>query len=140
MRDVDSRTGIEVLDRDQCLELLAEDVIGRLVVIAGGVPLVTPVNYCLDGESIVFRTDEGAKLSAAGRALAAFEIDSFDRETRTGWSVVVTGRLGEVTEYEDRLRKRLDGLGVDPWAGGEKPHLLRLVPTTVTGRRVSSRS
>jgi Pyridoxamine 5'-phosphate oxidase len=46
-----------VLDRDQCLRLLADEVIGRLAVIAGNTPAIFPVNYALDGDTIVFRTD-----------------------------------------------------------------------------------
>ena len=61
---------------------------------------IFPVNYVLDGDTIVFRTDPGTKLGAAGRARASFEIDSVDREHRTGWSVVASGRLEEVTRYD----------------------------------------
>ena len=49
--------GLEILDREACLGLLADDEIGRLAVLAGGAPLILPVNYQLDGEAIVFRTD-----------------------------------------------------------------------------------
>lgn len=51
--------GLRVLDRDQCLRLLADDEIGRLAVIAGNTPAIFPVNYALDGDTIVFRTDPG---------------------------------------------------------------------------------
>ena len=54
---------LRVLDRDQCLRLLAEDEIGRLAVIAGNTPAIFPVNYALDGDTIVFRTDPGTKLA-----------------------------------------------------------------------------
>ena len=46
-----------MLDRDQCLRLLADDEIGRLAVIAGNTPAIFPVNYRSDGDTIVFRTD-----------------------------------------------------------------------------------
>jgi nitroimidazol reductase NimA-like FMN-containing flavoprotein (pyridoxamine 5'-phosphate oxidase superfamily) len=136
MRFVDSRTGIEVLEREECLTLLGGDVIGRLAVVAGGAALVFPVNYALDGDAIVFRTASGTKLDAASRALASFEIDSFDRETRSGWSVVVTGRLEEATPYDGAMLERVRHLPVEPWAQGEKPHWMRLVPARITGRRV----
>ena len=137
MKSIDARTGIERIDRDECLGLLAADEIGRLAVVAGRSPAVFPVNYALDGESIVFRTDEGTKLNAAERAPACFEIDSFDREHRTGWSVIAAGRLEEVTHYDAVEFERARRLPVDPWAGGTKAHWMRLVPDRITGRRVT---
>jgi len=138
MRLRDARTGLELLDRALCLRLLMSDEIGRLAVVSGGAPMVFPVNYVLDGEAIVFRTAPGTKLEAVGRSAACFEIDAFDRSTRHGWSVVVTGRLEEVDEYTTRELARVRALGVSPWAQGEREHFLRLVPDRITGRRVGS--
>jgi nitroimidazol reductase NimA-like FMN-containing flavoprotein (pyridoxamine 5'-phosphate oxidase superfamily) len=139
MKMIDRRTGLEVLDRDTCLELLASEEIGRLAIGGVGAPALMPVNYALDGETVVFRTDPGTKLERAGRwGRAAFEIDRFDREARSGWSVVVTGQLEEVTHYDAATLERVRALAVDPWARGEKQHWLRLVPTQITGRRVGT--
>ena len=139
MRYVDTRTGIEVLPREECVALLADDVVGRLGVIDGGVPVILPVNYVLDGESIVLRTDHGTKLDHGTRHPASFEIDHFDRDHHAGWSVLVTGRLEEVTAFDPAFR-RLDDLGVDPWTDAPKPHWLRLVPNRITGRRIRGRN
>lgn len=128
------RTGIEVIDRDGCLELLAEDVIGRVAVLEGGSPLILPVNYALDGDTIVFRTAPGSKLDAAHGSAACFEIDGFDRATRSGWSVVVRGRLHEVTTYDAALFERTKDLA-DPWLDGDRPHVVRLSPRSISGRR-----
>lgn len=136
MRTVDARTGLEWLDRDECLQLLAADEVGRLAVIAGDAPAIFPVNYRMDGEAIVFRTDPGTKLDHGPRSCACFEIDRFDRGHHSGWSVVVTGRLEEVTRYDSRTFDRVLQLPVDPWAGGEKSHWVRVVPERITGRRV----
>ena len=136
MKNVDARSGIEVLAADECLRLLAADVIGRLAVVVGGSPSIFPVNYVLDEESIVFRTDAGTKLDHGPRSQACFEIDSFDRDSRTGWSVVVAGRLEEVTRFQSATLQRVRDLPIDPWAGGEKAHWMRLVSNWVTGRRL----
>jgi len=136
MKIVDARTGIETLDRQQCLRLLAQDEIGRLAVVDGSTPVIFPVNYQLDGEAVVFRTAPGTKLHDGPRSPASFEIDRFDREHRSGWSVVVVGRLEEVTHYETRTYDRVRTLGVDPWADNDKPHWMRLVPSRISGRRV----
>lgn len=139
MKNVDARTGLEWMDRDECLRLLATDVVGRLAVVSGGSPAIFPVNYVLDDETIVFRTDEGTKLRAAERAPACFEVDDIDREHRAGWSVVATGRLEEVTRYDSSTLDRIHRLPVDPWAGGDKGHWMRLIPNRITGRRVGRR-
>jgi nitroimidazol reductase NimA-like FMN-containing flavoprotein (pyridoxamine 5'-phosphate oxidase superfamily) len=106
MKITDTRTGLEWIDREECLALLARDVVGRMATAIGGSAQTYPVNYVLDGEVIVFRTDPGSKLTAGGRARAAFEIDDIDREHRSGWSVVVSGRLEEVTHYEAETMAR----------------------------------
>ncbi|MDQ4096536.1 MAG: pyridoxamine 5'-phosphate oxidase family protein [Actinomycetota bacterium] len=136
MRTVDVSTGIEFLDREQCLRLLATDDVGRLAIIAGGAPVMFPVNYALDGDAIVFRTDPGTKSDFGPRAPACFEVDCLDRAQRAGWSVVVSGRLEEVTRYDEVTLGRLRKLPLAPWAGGPRAHWLRLVPERITGRRV----
>jgi len=132
----DSRTRLQLIDRDECVRLLAADEIGRLAVNAGHAPTIVPVNYRMDGDAVVFRTDWGTKLEMGRRAPVSFEIDSFDREHRTGWSVVVSGRLEEVEVYDAETYDRVHQLLIDPWAGGEKAHWVRIVPGRITGRRI----
>lgn len=137
---VDPRTGIEVLGEDECLTLLARDQIGRLAVVDVTNPMIFPVNYVLDGRTIVFRTDPGTKLDQGQRSGACFEIDSFDSATRSGWSVVATGRLEEITTFQSDALAGAKALPIDPWAGGDKAHWMRLTPSRITGRRVGPAS
>ncbi|MGH9248153.1 MAG: pyridoxamine 5'-phosphate oxidase family protein [Acidimicrobiales bacterium] len=65
---------LEVIQCDECLRLLAGDEIGRLAVISGNTPIVLPVNYALDGETVVFRTDSGTKLDRGPRARASSSV------------------------------------------------------------------
>lgn len=133
------RTGLEVLPRERCLELLANaDVhIGRIgIVDYAGRPLVLPVNYVLDGDAVIFRTDEGTKLDAAARnAHIAFEVDAVDPAWQEGWSVVVQGLGEEVTDAEEL--ERLSHLPLRTWAPGEKRHYIRLPTDSISGRRIS---
>jgi hypothetical protein len=57
-----------------------------------------------------------------------------DRATRSGWSVVVSGRLEVVTEFDPATWERVRALPIDPWAGGAKEHWMRLVSERITGR------
>jgi uncharacterized protein len=136
MTTTDARTGIEWIDLDECLRLLANEEVGRLAITQGRTPQIFPVNYVLDGKDVVFRTDPGVKLADGPRSPACFEIDSFDRDARTGWSVIATGRLEEVTPYDARTYDRVQRLPIQPWAGGAKAHWVRLIPSYITGRRV----
>lgn len=126
------------LDRSECLALLEADDVGRLAVVQGHAPAVFPVNYALDGDTIVFRTGPGTKLDHGPRSLAAFEIDHLDRGSRAGWSVVATGTLEVVGRIDDPgVPAHLRELPVTPWADGDRSILMRLVPGTITGRLVA---
>lgn len=136
MQLIDDRTGIERLGRDECLDLLRGQQVGRLAVVSHGRPLIFPVNYAMDGEAVVFRTAPGSKFDGAVREMAvAFEIDELDVELREGWSVVVAGRAEEVVSESHRTR--LGHLPLRPWAAGEKDHWLTIASTSITGRRVT---
>jgi uncharacterized protein len=136
MTTTTGRNGIEWLGRDECFQLLAGDCVGRLAFVVGRAPTIVPVNYVLDGQVVVFRSDMGAKIEFGERHPVAFEVDAFDRATRTGWSVVVAGRLEEPPPYATAENARIQSLPVDPWAGGEKDHWLRIIPSRITGRRI----
>jgi nitroimidazol reductase NimA-like FMN-containing flavoprotein (pyridoxamine 5'-phosphate oxidase superfamily) len=82
MRAVSSHSGIGVLEPDECKKLLAQDVIGRLAVVVGSMPMIFPVNYAVDGDAIVIRTMSGSRLDV-GQGHAAFEVDSFDRASQS---------------------------------------------------------
>ncbi|GAC1507224.1 MAG: hypothetical protein NVS1B3_07450 [Candidatus Dormibacteraceae bacterium] len=54
-------------------------------------PLIFPVNYFFDEGVIVFRTAPGAKLELAPGAYVSFEIDGWNSDEGTGWSVLLKG-------------------------------------------------
>src|SRR5437764_3263044 len=109
MLSVSVHSGIEVIDSDECRRLLAQDEIGRLAVIVGATPMIFPVNYGLDGDAIVVRTMPGSRLDI-GQGHAAFEVDCFDRDRKSGRSVLVTGHLQEVTWYQGKEMERVRAL------------------------------
>lgn len=123
------------LDIDTCLRLLGRHHVGRLAVNDDDGPIVVPVNYLLDRGTVVIRSDPGTKLGATDqRDRVAFEIDGIDEERRLGWSVLVRGRLREISEEEEL--ERLRDLPLEPFPGGEKAHYLRLDSSSITGRRI----
>ncbi len=126
---------IETLDEDQCWAHLATRQVGRLGVSVANKPDIFPVNYVLDGRTIVVQTAPGFKLAAAvlGQGVA-FEADEIDNGTRSGWSVVVHGTATEIESLEELLAA--DDLDLEPWAGGQKNHFLRIEADEITGRRI----
>ena len=130
-RLVDDRTGLDLIPADECLALLATARVGRLAIANGGSVDIFPVNYALDGRAIVFRTADGTKWRDGPGTGVAFEVDELDEEHHTGWSVVVHGRLEPVVPGTE------GAVSPEPWATGAKPHVLRIVPDTLTGRRIS---
>ncbi len=124
-----------VMDERDCRDHLGRARIGRVGVNVGALPVILPVNYgWVDGD-ILFRTGEGTKLRAAvDTAVIAFEVDSYDEETGTGWSVLAVGRAYEC-EDPDAI-SRAEELGLAPWANGNRHHWVRMRPEFVSGRRI----
>ena len=78
MRAIDLLGGSEVIGKDDCWELLETAHIGRLVATVGGRVEIFPVNYALEGETILFRTNAGRKMRAALGIEVVFEVDDVD--------------------------------------------------------------
>lgn len=131
--------GLEVLSRAQCLELLGQVVVGRIVLTVGALPAIMPVNFVLHEGAVVIRTDTGTKLAAAARnAIVAFEVDQLDATGQLGWSVSLVGRATEVTAPDELAELR--PLPLRPWAPGERDHYIRIRPELISGRRIGSAS
>jgi nitroimidazol reductase NimA-like FMN-containing flavoprotein (pyridoxamine 5'-phosphate oxidase superfamily) len=125
---------IKSLDVDTCWDLLADADLGRLALAVGGEPDIFPVNFVVDGRSIVIRTAEGTKLVEASMGgIGAFEIDGFDSATDEAWSVVARGPV-EVLREPEAVR-HAEALPIYPWGGGYKVNFVRVTPLTVTGMR-----
>jgi hypothetical protein len=125
---------------EECEELLAGAVLGRLGVIVAGRPEVFPVSHVYDAStgSIVFPTNERTKWRAALEwPWVAFEVDGMDADRTAGWSVAVVGRAEELTDSAE-IARAWERRAV-PWGAGHGPatHWLRIVPSKVTGWRIS---
>jgi nitroimidazol reductase NimA-like FMN-containing flavoprotein (pyridoxamine 5'-phosphate oxidase superfamily) len=130
-----NETTLEQLSRDECLRLMGRVPVGRIVYTRQALPAVELVNFAIDNGDIIIRTDSGGKLAAAARgAVVAFETDSVDMATHTGWSVTIVGMSEAVTDSE--AIRLLEQVGPDPWAPGDHAHFIRISPTIVNGRRL----
>jgi nitroimidazol reductase NimA-like FMN-containing flavoprotein (pyridoxamine 5'-phosphate oxidase superfamily) len=130
------QTRVQQLTSAEAAELLqGHAYVGRIGFVADGQPLILPVNYLADDDSIVFCTGPGTKLSAIGSgAPVVFEVDDSRPLYHAGWSVVVKGTAHEITD-----EGQLDALRRGPlhsWATRSSEHWVRVSIEEITGRRI----
>jgi nitroimidazol reductase NimA-like FMN-containing flavoprotein (pyridoxamine 5'-phosphate oxidase superfamily) len=134
----ESEIGLATLTADECRALLVthRPRLGRLAFVADGWPIVLPMNFALDGDVLYFRTSAGRKFAAALRSThVTFQVDHVDAVWEEGWSLLVFGNLRLVKDATEL--KRVRHLPLRPWAGGDKPHYLRLEILSMSGRRIT---
>lgn len=128
--------GLELLTGSEAWDLLRSSDVGRVGVSMGALPAIFPVNYAVVDDRIVFRTAPGSKLSAAtDRAVVAFEVDDYERTTRSGWSVLVVGRCEVVHDLHTAFE--ILHSGMEPWADApSRTSIIAVTPEFVSGRRI----
>lgn len=129
------RNGTTVLGHEQSLSLLRSVPVARVGLALHGVPVVLPVNFVIDHDEIVIRCTEGSKLDAAlATDIVALEVDDYDQNAHTGWSVIVKGRARELTDPDEV--DHADALGLHTWANDETNHYIAISIDLVTGRSI----
>ena len=101
--------------------------------VVGGGPDIFPVNFIVENGTVVFRTAEGTKMTAATHGAVAFEVDGVDAELGEAWSVVLKGEAHEVRELEDLAG--LARLPLSPLTGTPKRRFVRIDVQEITGRQ-----
>ena len=131
--------GYRDLSRERCFALMAGRQVGRLAYCTPTGPRIYPLNFVLDGESVVFRTAPYTALGTAmdGRDVAfeVDEVDEVDEADGNGWSVVVGGRAEVISDPGEvaALRRETDPA---PWAPGPRPLYVRIAVRRISGRAV----
>ena len=140
--NADGSPVLERLDEAECLRLISPGGIGRIAFTGRYGLTVLPVNYKLYDGAIVFRTAQDSPTGedlrtgiAHAEYQVAFEIDQINPETRVGWSVLIQGPAHHMSSEAERAA--VAASGVTPWPRGVREHAIRIVPTTITGRRLS---
>ena len=123
-----------VLSDEDCWSLLRSHRLGRVAIVIEGRPRIFPVSYAAGEDTVVFRTEPGAKLQYGPGSAACFEIDDYDQRTSMAWSVMVVGVLKDITDATDARSRGLRRLAVEPVAPGRRVHWLALGADEVSGR------
>ncbi|HVM54135.1 MAG TPA: pyridoxamine 5'-phosphate oxidase family protein [Acidimicrobiales bacterium] len=132
-----TQTWLLSISAEECADLLATSELGRIAVILDGRPEIFPVNHVYDRESgtVAFPTNARTKLHGAiDWPFVAYEIDGVEADG--GWSVALVGRAEQVTD--PALIARLSRERHVLWHPGEPVCWIRIVPSKVTGRRISA--
>jgi transcriptional regulator with XRE-family HTH domain len=135
-RDAPKNAILELLSPQQCRAHLGSGGIGRfLYVDESRGPIAIPVNYKMDGDTVVFRTgSQDGILDGVHQQHVSFDVDHLDDALAEGWSVLLSGTAVVITEPADLAHVKT--LGIEPWAGGERNTYVRITPTQLTGRRI----
>jgi hypothetical protein len=121
------------MDRSECLELLASHQVGRVAYCDDLGPVVLPVNYSLDHETVLIRIFPHSTLARHLQSeRASFEIDDFDYYNQSGWSVLVRGDAAHVEGVD--LPSQVDR--PIAWADGQRTYYVRITPHDISGRRL----
>ena len=124
----------QTLDRSECLQLLKEAHVGRLVFTRNSLPAVEPVRYVLDNCVILILTESGSELAqTVDNAIVAFEVDDVAADLRQGWNVTGIGQAELVTEVHqvERGAKEFQLCDAD-----RPPQLIRINLQQLGGRRL----
>jgi nitroimidazol reductase NimA-like FMN-containing flavoprotein (pyridoxamine 5'-phosphate oxidase superfamily) len=132
---------LEPLSEAECMQMLANGGMGRLVYNSRYGPTALPTAYKIDGESIVLGTWDPALFDEDLRTgiehaeyQVAVEADEIDLEAREGWIVLARGAAHHLdTEAE---RAPVIGAGLEPWIEGVPAHFIRVDPTFMWGNRI----
>jgi uncharacterized protein len=118
------------LTSEECWEMLREEEFGRLAYRLVDEIHITPINYAVEGGSLLFRTAEGNKLLAVVMGSdVAFEIDRYGEDSAR--SVVVRGSARLLPEDEAH---RAENIALRPWVPTLKYNVVEIEPKVVSGR------
>jgi nitroimidazol reductase NimA-like FMN-containing flavoprotein (pyridoxamine 5'-phosphate oxidase superfamily) len=122
------------LDEELCWRMLARAGFGRVGFVEGDDVVVLPINAAVDKRRIIFRTRAGTSLARIAGSNVGFEADHTDRVSESGWSVVVRGRLVDVSASPEV--KDWSDFAVHAWAPPPRDRWMMIEPSCVTGRLI----
>jgi uncharacterized protein len=122
---------VSILSEEESWERLGSVALGRLVTSFAGEPEIFPVNFVVQGRTVLFRTAEGTKLfSAVANRTVLFEAD--DHNVVEGWSVIVRGRA-QLLKTDAEIAKA-EHAQLLPWTATVKNCYVRVIASDITGR------
>ena len=127
---MDADETVRELTEDECWDFLAGQEFGRLAFRLIDEVHIVPINYVIDGRTLLFRTNAGNKLFGVELGSSvAFEVDEVVGETAR--SVIIRGRARRLDEHEEH---RADQVPLHTWVDSPKYYVVEVAPEEVSGR------
>jgi uncharacterized protein len=127
---------ISTLPENECFELLAVAVVGRVGFVSAAGLQIIPMNYRLGLDHQLFmKTAPASALAQLAEvdAPVAFEVDYHADDFQIAWSVLMNGTISGLDAAAAAAYEQLRRPPV-PWAGPVSSLPVRFVPRTVSGR------
>ena len=127
------------LGREDCVGLLRSQAVGRILVTYRALPTAVLASYAVVADAVVVRVPAGGPLDDDGTAggVLALEVDAPDPAGDGGWSVIVTGMAGELTDPAEiaRIERMIPPTWADPAGVADRCSYLRIPFSLVSGHR-----
>jgi nitroimidazol reductase NimA-like FMN-containing flavoprotein (pyridoxamine 5'-phosphate oxidase superfamily) len=120
---------------EECYTRLGQAVVGRVAFDSPEGLNILPVNYIVDGRSVVVRTAPYTLLADHKSGPIAFEVDDFEGDFKRGWSVLLVGHAWPMEDVDELIQLR-SGRDLEPWAPGPRNLFINITPARVSGRRI----
>jgi nitroimidazol reductase NimA-like FMN-containing flavoprotein (pyridoxamine 5'-phosphate oxidase superfamily) len=132
------RYQLRELSREECLALLRGNLyLGRIGYVVDGVPVIVPVNFVVDGDTVVFCTAKRSKLSwLSNHSRIAFQADQGHPLDESGWSVLIRGTAHEISDPAEVRNLRR---GPRSWAVPSTERWVRITIDQISGRWLGRR-
>jgi hypothetical protein len=97
-------------------------------------PVALPVNFVSASGDVLFRTNDSVATAIEKEKIVSFEVDRIDEAMSEGWSVLATGTPCRIEDAKER--QEFAGFDIEPWAGGTRDVLMRIVTDELSGRAI----
>jgi nitroimidazol reductase NimA-like FMN-containing flavoprotein (pyridoxamine 5'-phosphate oxidase superfamily) len=127
---------ISTLPENECFELLAVAIVGRVGFVSPFGLQIIPMNYRLGPDHQLFmKTAPRSALAQLAEvdAPVAFEVDYHADDFQIAWSVLMNGTINRLDAAATAAYEQLRRPPV-PWPGPASSLPVRFVPRTVSGR------
>lgn len=130
---------IITLSDDECRARIQASTVGYVAFVNDEGQQMIPINFAwLDGAAYFQTVPDGVLADLTpGHDDVAFGIGHHDI-FQIGWNVTVRGSTEEVRDPKT-IDTVLSHDRLTPWAGGDRPLIIKLTPRSIDGRRVSVR-
>ncbi len=111
----------ENIPEHECWDLLKGQSVGRVALSVAALPAIVPVGYSVDGAELTISIDAHDTIPAKAfqDAVVAFEVDSMNSGTHTGWIVHIVGSAHMTTDGGDGAQRKV-----------------HLIPAVISGQRI----